>query len=73
MSRRTLAAGTAAVLAAALLSACSLTRTEDTTFSDPGLKSATPSAVPYAPMTVPFPTPQDNATVGHGVQGNEGG
>jgi hypothetical protein len=66
MARRTLALLALAALTAGGLAACQ--RSEDSTFTDPGLRSVTPSPVVSAPLTVPFPTRQDNATIGSGAQ-----
>ncbi|MDQ1715935.1 MAG: hypothetical protein QOC60_1880 [Frankiaceae bacterium] len=60
MTRRTLALVALATLTTGLLTAC--TRTEDTTFNDPGFRTARPTPVQSAPMTVPFPSRPDTPT-----------
>jgi len=68
MSRRTLAVVALATVLSGSLVGCS--RTEDKPFSD-GFATTTPTPVPSAPMTVPFPAQEDNVVVGHGSAGNE--
>ncbi len=67
MSRRTLAVVALATMLGGSLAGCS--RTEDKPFTD-GFSTTTPTAVPSAPMTVPFPVREDNQVVGHGGGGN---
>ena len=68
MSRRTLAVVALATVLGGSLAGC--TRTEDKPYTD-GFSTTTPTAVPSAPMTVPFPANEDNAVLGRGDAGNE--
>jgi hypothetical protein len=66
MARRMLALLAVATLTAGGLAACQ--RSEDSSFTDPGFRTVTPTPVVSAPLTVPFPTGEDNATQGSGAQ-----
>jgi hypothetical protein len=70
MSRRSVTLAAVAILASGLLTGCA--RSEDSTFTDPGISKAEPVAVNDAPMVVPFPTRQDNAVRTNGSNGAEG-
>ena len=56
MPRRTLALLAVATLTTGLLTACE--RTEDVPFRD-GLRTTSPTPVPSAPITVPYPARTD--------------
>ncbi|MDQ1703310.1 MAG: hypothetical protein QOF57_2562 [Frankiaceae bacterium] len=66
MSRRTLAVVALATVLSGSLVGCS--RSEDKPFTD-GFSTTSPTPVPSAPMTVPFPSNQDNQVVGRGGAG----